>query len=195
MTQILTSLYDTYQEAKQTVSNLESAGISHSDISIVANGADGEHASAAGTGAGAGAIMGGGVGLIAGLGMIAIPGLGPVVAAGWLVATAVGAVAGAASGGLIGGLVSSGVSEKDAHVYAEGVRRGGSIVTVRVAESEVEMARTILQRHRSVDVVTRRSLYEQEGWKAFDPEAIPYTPQQVAGESDRIPSSRLDSIS
>jgi hypothetical protein len=91
--------------------------------------------------------------------------------------------------------VSSGVSEKEAHVYAEGIRRGGGIVTVRAAESEVEMARTILQRHRSVDIVARRSMYEQEGWTEFDPEAIPYTPQQVAGESDKIPSSRVTTIS
>jgi hypothetical protein len=42
MPQILTSLYDTYDEAKQTVSNLESAGISHSHNSIVANCASGD---------------------------------------------------------------------------------------------------------------------------------------------------------
>jgi hypothetical protein len=187
MPQILTSLYDTYDEAKQTVSNLESAGIPHSDISIVANSASGEHANIAGTGAGVGALVGGGAGLLAGLGIIAIPGLGLVAAAGWLAATAVGAVAGAASGGLLGALVSAGVSEKDAHVYAEGVRRGGSLVTVRADDSQAPMARTILQRHRSVDLVTRRDMYEKEGWREFDPEAIPYTPQQVMGQSDKIP--------
>ena len=188
MPQILTSLYDTYDEAKQTVSNLESAGIPHSDISIVANSASGEPANiAAGTGAGVGALVGGGAGLLAGLGIMAIPGLGLVAAAGWLAATAVGAVAGAASGGLLGALVSAGVSEEDAHVYAEGVRRGGSLVTVRADDSQAPMARTILQRHRSVDLVTRRDMYEKEGWREFDPEAIPYTPQQVMGQSDKIP--------
>jgi hypothetical protein len=39
--------------------------------------------------------------------MLAIPGVGSVVAAGWLVATAVGAVAGAAAGGATGGLIGS----------------------------------------------------------------------------------------
>jgi hypothetical protein len=189
MPQILTSLYDTYNEAKQTVSNLESAGIPHTDISIVSRSASGEHANIAGTGAGVGALVGGSAGLLAGLGIMAIPGIGPVVAAGWLAATAVGAVAGAASGGLLGALVSAGVSEKDAHVYAEGVRRGGSLVTVRADDSQAPMARTILQRHRSVDLVTRRDMYEKEGWMQFDPEAIPYTPQQVAGQSDKIPGT------
>jgi len=186
MTQTLTGLYDSYDEAKSTVSDLESAGIPHSDISIIASNAEGVHASRAGTGAGVGAVVGGGAGLLAGLGIMAIPGLGPVVAAGWLAATLVGAVAGAAGGGLIGGLVSSGVSEKDAHVYAEGVRRGGSLVTVRAAESQVGVARAILQRHRSIDPAIRRSMYEKEGWTEFDPKASPYTRDQVAAERERI---------
>jgi hypothetical protein len=186
MTQTLTSLYDTYDEAKRTVSDLEGAGIPHSDISIVANNAEGVRASGAGTGAGVGAIVGGGAGLLAGLGIMAIPGLGPVVAAGWLAATAVGAIAGAAGGGLIGGLVDAGVSEKDAHVYAEGVRRGGSLVTVRAADNKVETARTILWTHRAVDVMQRRGMYEKEGWREFDPKANPYTSAQIAAERDRI---------
>jgi hypothetical protein len=186
MTQTLTSLYDTYDEAKQTVGDLESAGIPHSDISIVASNAEGVHTSKAGTGGGVGAVLGGGAGLLAGLGIVAIPGLGPVVAAGWLAATAVGAIVGAAGGGLIGGLVDAGVSEKDAHVYAEGVRRGGSLVTVRAADGKVETARLILQRHRSVDVMSRRGTYEKEGWREFDHKVPPYTPDQVAAERDRL---------
>ena len=37
---------------------------------------------------------------------------------------AAGAVAGGAAGGIIGSLTRAGVDEDDAHVYAEGVRRG-----------------------------------------------------------------------
>ena len=79
--------------------------------------------------------MGGTAGLPAGLGLLAIPGLGPVVAAGWLAATAVGAAAGAATGGIVGALTEAGVSEEEAHSYAEGVRRGGTLVSARVADS------------------------------------------------------------
>src|SRR5439155_20856442 len=88
-------------------------------------------ATAAGTGASIGTVVGGGAGLLAGLGMLEIPGIGPVVAAGWLVSTAAGAAAGAAAGGLIGSLTGAGVSKEHAHIYAEGVRRGGSLVTAR----------------------------------------------------------------
>ena len=76
--------------------------------------------------------MGGAAGLLAGLGLLAIPGIGPVVAAGWLAATAAGAAAGGATGGIIGALSRSPASAKTKpHVYAEGVRRGGTLVTVR----------------------------------------------------------------
>ena len=107
----------------------------------------------AGKGAGVGAALGGGAGLLTGLGLMAIPGVGPVVAAGWLIATAVGAAAGAVAGGAVGGMIgaltASGVSEDDANVYAEGVRRGGTLVTAHVDDQRVSQAREILQRSRS----------------------------------------------
>jgi hypothetical protein len=119
-------------------------------------------------GAGIGAVAGGGAGVLAGLGLLAIPGVGPVVAAGWLVALAVGAAGGAAAGGLLGGLVGSGVSDEHAEVFVEGVRRGGTLVTVRVAEDRVAEADAILDRN-AVDPVSRRAEYTASGWSAFDP--------------------------
>ena len=87
-------------------------------------------------GAGIGGALGGGAGLLAGLGLLAIPGLGPVVAAGWLASTAVGAAAGAAAGGIVGALVDAGEPEEHANVYSESVRRGGTLVTARVADQD-----------------------------------------------------------
>src|ERR1043165_2753435 len=106
MTKTVSALYDTYDSARSAVSALESAGIPHSDISIVANNSESWHrddresnaAGGAGAGAGVGAAVGGVGGLLTGLGIMAIPGVGPVVAAGWLAATAAGAVAGAGVG-------------------------------------------------------------------------------------------------
>jgi hypothetical protein len=115
MTVTISRLYDNHDDAQHAVRRLESAGVPHSDISIVANNSDSwfntdkkvdrdhdgvdDRAKGAGKGAGIGAGVGGTAGLVAGLGLLAIPGLGPVVAAGWLAATAVGAAAGAATGG------------------------------------------------------------------------------------------------
>ena len=46
----------------------------------------------------------------------------------------------AASAAGIGGLTESGVPENDAHVYAEGVRRGGTLVTARVDDDASDAA-------------------------------------------------------
>jgi hypothetical protein len=193
MTKTVSALYDTYDAARSAVNALEAAAIPHSDISIVANNSENWHRddrpSNAAEGAGVGAAVGGVGGLLTGLGMMAIPGVGPVVAAGWLVATAVGAVAGAAVGGATGGLVGSltkeGVPEPDANLYAEGVRRGGTLVTARVADASASEAQAILQQQKYVDLNARARIYRDEGWSTFDPNAPVYTAEQVAKERTR----------
>ncbi|MDB5363785.1 MAG: hypothetical protein JWO51_5082 [Rhodospirillales bacterium] len=196
MIRTLTGLFDSYDDAEGAVRELEAAGITHDQISIVANHTaagdrvkvkEGNEAGpGAGAGAALGAVVGGAGGALAGLGMLAIPGVGPVVAAGWLVATAVGAVGGAAvggaGGGLIGALIGNGVAEQDAHVYAEGVRRGGTLVTVRVEEPLVAVAENILQKYREVDPRSRGQLYRAGGWTRFDENAPAYTEEQLAEE-------------
>ena len=200
MTETVTGLFDTYDDAKIAVQELEAAGVPHRDISLVANNVAGEHAGVsddaahragadAGKGAGVGATVGGVGGLLAGLGLLAIPGLGPVVAAGWLASTAVGAIVGgavgAAAGGLVGALTKEGVPEEDANVYAEGVRRGGTLVTAKVADDLAPAARFILTKNRTVDIGARRTLYVQQGWSRFDDTAPAYTPQEVIVERQR----------
>ena len=213
---VVSRLYDNYSDATRAVSELERAGIPHSDISIVANNAEGwysedggvaradrdgrinrdrdgridrdrdgvdDRAEGAAAGAGIGAALGGTAGLLAGLGLLAIPGLGPVVAAGWLASTAALAVAGGATGGLIGALTQSGVSEEDANVYAEGVRRGGTLVTARVPDAERARCEAILDR-ASVNLRDRAALYQKSGWSRFDPAAPAYTEEQIRNERE-----------
>ncbi|MEL4073053.1 hypothetical protein WKW50_23220, partial [Ochrobactrum sp. GPK 3] len=112
-----------------------------------------------------------------------------VVAAGWLAATLAGAVGGAVvggvAGGLFGALTESGVSKEDAHLYAEGVRRGGSLVTARVADGRVPEADAILAGASPVDINARRKLYVQEGWQRFDANADPYTEEEIERERSR----------
>src|ERR1700693_995755 len=98
---VISRLYDNYADASRAVSELERAGVPHSDISIVANNAEGwyrddgraavrdrdgridrdrdgvDRPEGAAAGAGIGAAIGGTAGLLAGLGLLAIPGLGP----------------------------------------------------------------------------------------------------------------------
>ena len=126
-----------------------------------------------------------GLELLAGLGMIAIPGIGPVVAAGWLAATALGVAAGSATGGLIGALVGAGEPEAHAHVYSEAVRRGGTLVTVKVDDSRETATVAILDRHNPINPITRRAEYGKTGWKTFDPQADAYKPSQAEIERMR----------
>lgn len=200
MTKTVSALYDTYAAASSAVSALEASGVPHGDISIVANNSDNWHkgdktpvdGTDAGKGAGIGAAVGGLGGLLTGLGLMAIPGVGPVVAAGWLVSTAVGAAAGAAvggvAGGLVGGLTEAGVPERDAHVYAEGVRRGGSLVTARVEDSRAAAAQAVLDRSKAVNLSSRGDAYRANGWSSFDPKAPAYTSDEVARERARYTS-------
>ncbi|KXG86210.1 general stress protein [Agrobacterium bohemicum] len=191
----ITGLFDDHSDARSAVNALESAGVPSDDISIVSNNADNHHtdeskaAEGAGTGAGIGAVVGGAGGLLTGLGIMAIPGVGPVVAAGWLAATAAGAVAGAvaggAAGGIVGAMTDNGVSEEDAHVYAEGVRRGGTIVTAKVDDAMVPEAEAILKRSNWVDPSERRVAYNEQGWEKFDDTLDPYNAEQIEKERTR----------
>lgn len=199
MTTTISRLYDNYSDAQAAVSRLEAAGIPHSDISIVANNSEGwfnsggngkvdrdrdgtdDRAEGAGTGAGIGAGLGGTAGLLAGLGILAIPGLGPVVAAGWLAAAAAGAAAGAATGGIIGALTQAGVSDDDAHTYAEGVRRGGTLVTARVADGDRSRLDALLDQS-AINLTNRRAAWQKAGWKSFDPASQPLNADEIRRE-------------
>lgn len=194
MTKTITRLFDNYSDARTAVSDLEIHGLSHDDISIVANNAHGEHGVDEGInedgdvtrGASTGAALGGAGGLLAGLGLLAIPGLGPIVAAGWLAATAtgaaVGALGGAATGGIVGALKNAGHTDEEANVYSEGVRRGGTLVSAKVADNDAAEAEAILDRNKLVDAATRGAAYRSAGWDRFDPEAPAYTTDEIARE-------------
>lgn len=168
VTKTATALYHRYDSAVEAVRRLEAAGIPHSDISIVSNDEEnrGKHGDHPGTGTGAslGTVVGGGAGLLAGLGMLAIPGLGPVVAAGWLASTLVGAGVGAAAGGLVGSLTDAGIDRADADAYVEGVRRGGTLVTVRTDEAMIDRASQIMDIDGAADLDERRTAWGTDGW-------------------------------
>ncbi|SIR35590.1 hypothetical protein [Bosea sp. TND4EK4] len=172
MTRTLTRAYDSHTTARSVVEQLEAAGVSSGDISIVGRDGDGETNAAEGAGIGAG--VGGAAGMLAGLGLLAIPGIGPVVAAGWLASTAAGAVAGAAAGGLVGSFVKEGHDEDEAHYYAETVRRGGSVVSVRTEQEHESTVQAILDGATPIDRSTREADYRAAGWTRFDENADPY---------------------
>ncbi len=121
-----------------------------------------------------GAVLGGAAGLLAGIGALAIPGVGPVVATGALAATLAGAGVGAAVGGLVGALVKAGIPREHADIYAEAIRRGGTLVTARTDNALSDRVSDILNRHSPVDIEERAESWRQTGWRGFDERAKPY---------------------
>jgi hypothetical protein len=194
MTKTVVALFNSFPEAQRAVADLKSAGIRDHDVSLVAHDHDErwgrEHGlkrvgdtkadEGAGTGATIGAALGGGAGLLAGLGILAIPGIGPIVAAGALVAALTGAGAGAAAGGLVGALAGSGIPDDDAHVYAEGVRRGGALLTVTTDDGTSARVEAILAQHQPVNIDERREEWKKAGWSRFDESAQPFVDHSVA---------------
>ncbi|QSR19596.1 general stress protein [Novosphingobium sp. KA1] len=196
MTKTITRLFDNYAEAAEAIRELEAIGIPRDEISVIVNegrrevahegvNADGEVTA----GTSAGALLGGTGGLLAGLGFLAIPGLGPVVAAGWLAAAAVGAgvgaVGGAAAGGIVGALRHAGHSEEEAHIYAEGVRRGGVLLSAKVSKEQFDRANTAIG-VGAVDIGQRAAIYREEGWSRFDENLPAYSAEEIEQERARF---------
>ena len=145
---------------------------------------DADDASGAATGAVTGGVVGGAAGLAASLMGLAIPGIGPIIAAGPIVATLSGAGVGAVAGGLIGGLTDMGVSKDDAEYYAESVRRGGALVTVRADDTRAERAAEIMREHGAIDIERRAEQWRERGWTGWNENAQPYTPADLDRDRD-----------
>ena len=62
-----------------------------------------------------------------------------------------GAGIGAAAGGLVGALAGIGVPEEHAEYYAEGVRRGGTLITVHADDASAPDAARIMQQAGAID--------------------------------------------
>jgi hypothetical protein len=188
----ISRLFDHCGDAQKAVQQLREAGVPEHNISLIANNADKwyapDYASGAGKGAAIGAGFGGFGGLLAGLGLLAIPGIGPVVAFGWLAATAAGAVALGAAGGVIGMMAEAGVAVNEAEVYAESIRRGGSLVSARVPAADRERMEAVLH-PSSVDIGQRRQSLAASGWTQFDPGAPDFTAEEIERERGRRAAS------
>lgn len=179
----LSRLYPDGRLARAVVDELKAAGLPEDDIGIIAPSRDkslrmknadvendgdmidrdrdghDDRNQAVGRGAAAGAALGGAAGLLAGLGAFVLPGIGAVVAAGWLASALAGAVAGGAAGGVVGALIEAGVSENDAAQFAEGIKRGGTLVTIRVMSQDRDYYESIL----AMKTVPPRGNYDPAG--------------------------------
>jgi hypothetical protein len=118
--------------------------------------------------------------------VINISGIGMVVAAGPL------AVSLSNSPELMRGLVSIGIPEQQAHYYAEGVRRGGTLVSLEASNDATRGAIDTLNAYKPVEMNKRVTLWQDEGWSKFDPKAEPLREEQLwPREQYRAPDESL----
>jgi hypothetical protein len=74
------------------------------------------------------------------------------------------------SDGLVKGLVQMGIPEGEAHVFAEGARRGGGLAIVRADdEFEAEQAALLMHQHGAVDVEACDAGWRRLGWSGRIP--------------------------
>ncbi|HEY8242822.1 MAG TPA: hypothetical protein VII68_05130 [Casimicrobiaceae bacterium] len=183
--------YNRLADATAAMRDLREADFAETDLNLLASRSTREGApdvdvddaaSSAATGAIAGGALGGAAGLAASLLGLAIPGVGPILAAGPIAAALAGVGAGAVAGGIVGAFTDVGISENDAQVYAESVRRGGAVVTVRTDEARAAQAEEILDRHDAVDIEERVAEWKRQGWAGYDPDAPELSAAQIEAE-------------
>lgn len=98
---------------------------------------------------------------------------------------------GQGAGGLIGALTDIGVPEEQAGLYAEGVRRGGTLVTVSAADDQADRVVEILERHNPVDIDRRAAYWRESGWSGYDANAEPYAADRIEQERDMYRNREL----
>ena len=160
---IVSAVFDSREEAERAISELRSAGVNESALSVIGRhgeehgdgDGDGDDDGANKSGAVKGALAGAGIGGLLGVAALAIPGVGPIAAAGAIAASAIpeaaaiGAAVGATAGGLSGLLTKHGVSDDDARYYEDRINQGGIFVSLNTDDAGVssETAREILYSH------------------------------------------------
>src|SRR5258708_913087 len=194
-------LYDSYADANRIILMLEATGLPPSETSVISNNCDtwyhapktsnvvplrndgaSGHAGGKFEGAAIGAAIGATAATAASLvTMLAIPGVGAVVGAGWLAATLGGMAIGGVAGGLLGALSNAGISEEDAQVFVEGVRRGGTLVAARVPQAQLPQIAPMMKRS-AVTLQERSAFYRKWGWLWSGQREGPFTADRVRSE-------------
>lgn len=208
MGKTVVGLFDNRAEARAVVQELLGEGFNREHVSVMSKRVEGqdpeveyveedgrEQVEDMAKGAGTGAAIGGAAGLflsvVAGA---AVPGIGPVLAAGPLAAIIAGAGIGATAGGLVSGLTRLGVPDDDADFFAEGVRRGGTLVSVEASDGQAARAVAAMKRHGAVEIDKRSAEWRDQGWTGFGAEALgPHVTPPPEPEVERRGAGAADS--
>lgn len=144
--EIISSTYQTREEAEDIINRLENIGVVQQQISLVAkeevrDGMVPPHAETdvtaetAATGAATGGLLGTIMGSLATVSAIGVPGLN-IIVVGTLSSVIAGLATGAVTGGIVGALVGAGISPDDAKVYEREIQEGAVLISVRPMDNK-----------------------------------------------------------
>lgn len=145
MSNLVTATFKTRHAVESTLHQLETLGIKDESISLIltdetrGNSFNMKESSKAPEGFAAGATTGGLAGVVlgalAGASVLTIPGVNLVVF-GTAISATFGAAGGATTGALLGALVGSGISEHEAKIYEDEVKKGSALLAVNCKDKD-----------------------------------------------------------
>jgi hypothetical protein len=164
MAQTVIGILENPNDTQKVVDELLKSGFERRDIGVISTDIMREAATAA-AGAGKGMAFGALAGMLISAVTMMIPGLGPILVAGPGLTLLGGTTLGALAGGIVGALKERGVPEEQANFYAEGVRRGGTLITVHAKTDDLaQRAVEVLKRSGAVDIDQRVADWKRFGW-------------------------------
>jgi hypothetical protein len=111
-----------------------------------------------------------------------VGGIGPVRVTGPFILTLTRTRDASGTADLSVALTALDIPEDEVGCYAEGVRRGGSLVLVTAPDHMVDRAQDIMSLHNAVDLQQRAQRWRQQGWEHFDPDGLPCASEEITRE-------------
>ncbi len=111
------------------------------------------------------------------------------------ISAGIGAAAGAVTGGITAALLDFGIGEEEAHFFAEGIRRGGTLVSLTTRMQWLEWAENIMKRYQPLSLEEHFSSRSEQQTTAFtSPQATDEQPPPATAEvSSTAPTNRARS--
>jgi len=89
-----------------------------------------------------------------------------------------------------GAFTRYGVPQEEADFYAEGLRRGGSVIVARVHDSNAEEAADIMARHNPARYEDRHKAYREAGYSGYDRNSKAFSEEEQRTERERYADDR-----
>lgn len=91
-------------------------------------------------------------------------------------------------------LTSAGVPRDRAGGYAEGIRRGGTLIVLSADDRDLELVKDILDRHHPVDLDRALMRWHSEGWTGYNASAQPFTDTEMKRERELTERDAIDLV-